>query len=203
MRALRQILLIIITLLAVDVVAADPIYVYTKSDGTIKFTTKKPHRSVQAKVYTGKNAAYSVIGGRRGFGINESRLFENHYKDEIKDISSKLGVSQSLVRAVIHVESAFNPKAKSRKGAMGLMQLMPATAKELGVKEPYNPKDNIKGGTRYLANLIKKYDGDLRLSLAAYNAGAGAVEKYGGIPPYKETQAYVKKVLKLEKKYSS
>jgi soluble lytic murein transglycosylase-like protein len=104
------------------------------------------------------------------------------------------GVDPALVEAIIANESGFDPKATSRAGARGLMQLMPETAAGLGVLDPYDPAQNVRGGTRYLRALLDRF-GDLELAVAAYNAGAGAVERYGGVPPYPETQNYVRNVL--------
>jgi soluble lytic murein transglycosylase-like protein len=105
------------------------------------------------------------------------------------------GLDPGLVLAVVSVESAFRPEAVSRKGAQGLMQLMPATAASLGVKDVFDPVENLDGGSRHLGSLLTLYGGDLVSALAAYNAGAGAVARHGGVPPYRETRAYVKKVL--------
>jgi soluble lytic murein transglycosylase-like protein len=117
------------------------------------------------------------------------------YEPLIQEHAQRNDLRASLVRAVIQVESGFNARATSSKGAMGLMQLMPATARELRVSDPYDPAENIRGGTIYLRRLIDKYDGNEELALAAYNAGSGAVDRYGKtIPPYRETREYVKKV---------
>lgn len=111
------------------------------------------------------------------------------------DIARRHGADPDLVMAVVAVESAFRPDAVSPKGALGMMQLMPATAADLGVEDPLDPEQNLDGGVRHLQALLKRYKGDHRLALAAYNAGVGAVERHGGVPAYRETQGYVRKVL--------
>ncbi|MGY6037990.1 lytic transglycosylase domain-containing protein [Aeromonas sp. AE23HZ002T15] len=128
-------------------------------------------------------------------------LFLYDYASTIQAAAKAYSVEPALIRALIHAESAFNPLAVSRKGAMGLTQLMPATARELGVGNALLAEQNIFGGVKYLAGLLKQYDGNVALATAAYNAGAGAVQKHGGIPPYAETRAYVERVKLLHQRY--
>ena len=123
------------------------------------------------------------------------------FEQLIRTCSDKYGVSSSLIKAVIHAESGYNPNAVSSKGASGLMQLMPATAKSLKVADRFNPKDNVEGGVKYLRFLLDTFNGDVSLAVAAYNAGLSRVAKYGGIPPYNETRTYVNRVLSYMKSY--
>jgi len=123
------------------------------------------------------------------------------YGDVIRSASGEFGVDEALLRAVIHAESAFNPRALSVAGAQGLMQLIPGTARDMGVLDAFDATQNIRGGARYLALLLKNFKGDERLAAAAYNAGPGAVQKYNGVPPYDETQVYVQRVGVLRKRY--
>lgn len=118
------------------------------------------------------------------------------FMNEIREAAQRYGIPEQLIAAVIRVESGFNPRAVSRKGALGLMQLMPSTAALLGVRDAFDPRQNIDGGTRHLRNLIDRFGNDLHLALAAYNAGEQAVLTYNGIPPYPETQDYVMRVLR-------
>jgi soluble lytic murein transglycosylase-like protein len=119
----------------------------------------------------------------------------------VKAAATQFGVEEAIVRAIMHAESAFNPNALSRAGAQGLMQLMPATARRFGVTNSYDPAQNIRGGVEYLGWLLKRFNGDLTLAAAGYNAGEGAVDRHKGVPPYSETQRYVVRVAQLAERY--
>ena len=128
-------------------------------------------------------------------GVNPKNSTKAQIMNMVSQISQKYGVDDKLVKALIKQESGFNVNAKSKVGALGLMQLMPSTAKSMGVTDPMNPEQNIEGGVKYLRSMLDKYNGNIILALAAYNAGPGAVDKYTGVPPYKETQNYVRSIL--------
>ncbi len=128
---------------------------------------------------------------------DDSLLDGTPYGEIIASVSEAQGVNPMLVRALIQVESKFRPTARSRKGAMGLMQLMPSTAREYNVRNPFEPKANIEAGIKHLKALIERFGSSLELGLAAYNAGPGAVEKFNGVPPYRETRDYVSRILSL------
>jgi hypothetical protein len=134
------------------------------------------------------NATQNAANGA-SHGLSSARL-----EELVQSTAARHGVNPNLVRAVIETESGGNPSAVSRKGAVGLMQLMPTTALELGVKNMYSAAENLEAGVRYLHTLLDRYNGDLDRALAAYNAGAGAVDRAGGVPKYRETREYVKKV---------
>lgn len=157
-----------------------------KNSAKVKFgdLLTKPATEVSANIYSAQANTSS-----------EKITTKEQIKGLISKVSKKHGVDEKLVNALVKQESGFNPNAKSRVGAMGLMQLMPATAKGLGVTNAMDPEQNVEGGVKYLKSMLNKYNGNIILALAAYNAGPGAVDKYDGVPPYKETQNYVKSIL--------
>ncbi len=173
------------------------IYTYKSPSGVTSFSDVEP---IDVKFSRYRVDCYacevdSLIDWRK------AKLYLQPYRDDINQSALRYGVDPAFVRAVIHAESHFNPQAESKQGAQGLMQLMPATARELGVKNSLSAQQNIKGGVKHLARLLRKYKGDNKLASAAYNAGEGAVKRHGGIPPYKETQVYVERVGILHLRY--
>lgn len=174
-------------------------YKYRKDNGVLSFTDEKPS-GVEYEVVRFDCYACQV---NSTVNWETTPLFLEPYRNLVNRFADAHGVDPALVRAIIHAESAFNPAALSRVGAQGLMQLMPGTAGELGVTNPLDAEQNISGGVRYLAKLLKLYDGNTRLATAAYNAGPGAVGEYSGVPPYAETQAYVKRVAILHRRYQT
>lgn len=137
----------------------------------------------------------TFTGGKYNTSSSTKSYSRSAYDEMIDKIARKEGVDPKLVKSVIKQESGFNPNAVSSCGARGLMQLMPATARELGVTNINDPEQNIRGGVKYLKQMLKRYNGDITLALAAYNAGPNNVSKYGGIPPFAETQNYVNKIM--------
>ncbi len=191
----RSTCFIILTLLNFNISSAfagDRVYEYTDPNGGIIFSDRKKHDAKLVKVkYYGRPAAkVSCVGDDST--MMASRM--SSYQPYIDKYAKQYSIDPDLVVAVIRTESCFDRKAVSRVGARGLMQLMPATAKHLGVKDSFDAEQNIKGGVKYLREMLDTFDQDQKLALAAYNAGPGAVTKYKGIPPYKETQNYVKKI---------
>ncbi len=190
-------------LLASASASAGPIYVYKDKDGTVHFSSVKPPTGISAKVFTARSSSFSYYNTPPLDSRGAPSSYAGGYNDLIRRISQSHNLDPALVKAVIHVESAFNAHALSSKGAQGLMQLMPKTAKLLGVSRPFQPEENIRGGTRYLAYLLRRFGGNTRFALAAYNAGPEAISKWQGIPPYPETRQYVSRVLQMHAHYSS
>lgn len=144
-----------------------------------------------------KSAAKSI--GAQASAVPAEAMADTKYDDIIERAARKYGVEASLIKAMIKMESDFNPNDVSSSGAVGLMQLMPATAKSLGVTDSYDPEQNIMGGTKYIAQKLKDYNGDVELALSAYNAGSGTVSKYGGVPP--QCRLYISKILSYKEAY--
>lgn len=177
------------------------IYRCKRADGTLHYTNlREPGRRCQLVVRSKKKSKPKAAGQQRSTASKGSRSKDparyNRYNGLITEAARLYELPDSFIRAVMRVESDFNPTVVSRAGAMGLMQLMPKTARSMGVSDPFDARQNILGGARYLRILANRFKGDLVLTVAAYNAGQGAVDKYNGIPPYKETQRYVRRVLK-------
>ncbi len=169
--------------------ATADVYFYKDSQGVLTFTNVPNHGGYRRVI---RDANAQVSG---------PSLANGSYEDLIRAASGRHHVDADLIRAVIKAESDFRSNARSQKGAMGLMQLMPETARLHNVADAYEPSENVDGGVRHLKMLLERYQGDLQLSLAAYNAGSSAVEKHGGIPPFAETREYVRRVLRFYDSY--
>ena len=168
---------------AVATALAD-VYVHKDKQGVLTFTNVPNHSGFRRVI-------------RESISPLKGQTYTSNFENFIVSASARHSIDADLIRAVIKTESDFNSNARSSKGAMGLMQLMPDTARQHNVLDAYNPLENIEGGARHLRLLLSRYRGNLELSLAAYNAGINAVERHGGIPPYAETRQYVRRVLRF------
>jgi soluble lytic murein transglycosylase-like protein len=173
---------IILTFFVISPAVAD-IFLYIDSEGVLHFTNTPT--SDKYKVYMQEPVRRPKVLFTAG-----------SYDDVISEAARRNGLSSSLLKALIHVESYFNPRAVSKKGAMGLMQIMPENLSLLNIEDPFDPWENVMGGAAYLRAMLERFSGQLPLALAAYNAGPSAVEKYNDIPPYPETRNYVRKVMR-------
>lgn len=192
------VLCVALCLLPVLSLASD-IYKYTDSDGIIHYTNIRPkgdfnYRTFNFPCYASDPKCHAV-------DWEQVPLNTSVFRDEISTAATRYAVDESLIRAIIHAESAYQPEARSPKGAEGLMQLMPEMQAELEVADPHHPESNIDGGSFHLSRLLEQFDGSVELAAAAYNAGAGAVKKYAGVPPYTETREYVRRVQILYRRY--
>ena len=183
-------------LLAAPGGAGAQVWQYTDSQGTVHFSDGPRHAGYHERAPD--RSPDARIRERRPGGWSRRAAAWDSF---ILGAGRRHGISPALLKAVIHAESGFDARAVSHKGAQGLMQLMPPTAASLGVDDPFNPWQNIDGGTRHLARLVRTHRGDLSLALAAYNAGSEAVRRHRGIPPYSETRSYVRKVLEFYRHY--
>lgn len=180
------------------------VYSYIK-DGVRHYTSKPPKGASGATAlrtikYSFFETCYAC-GAKPGVNFGTLRLNTTAFQNEVKSAAQEFGVEEAVIRAIMHAESAYNPNALSRVGAQGLMQLMPATARRFGVSNAFDPAQNIRGGVEYLAWLLKRFNGNLTLAAAGYNAGEGAVDRHKGVPPYSETRRYVERVGVLAERY--
>jgi soluble lytic murein transglycosylase-like protein len=170
-------------------IAKADVYAFRDKNGVVTFTNVPNHAGFR-RVFRDTSRPATSNG-----------VLDSGYDDDIQRASGRYNIDPDLIRAVIKAESDFKVSARSNKGAMGLMQLMPDTARLHNISDAYNPSENVEGGARHLRMLLDRYQGDLELSLAAYNAGSAAVEKHRGIPPFPETKEYVRRVLRFYDSY--
>lgn len=180
--------------------AGQTIYQFKDTNGTTLLTNRKKAEYNHLKVVKATYYPDSNIHSYSNWGASEASVLPSYSRNKnafdqlIRQAAQHHGVSEGLVKAIMHTESGFNINARSPVGAQGLMQLMPATARRFNVSNAYDPQQNIFGGVKYLSWLLKRFNGDTRLAIAAYNAGEGNVDKYGDVPPFRETRDYVKRV---------
>jgi soluble lytic murein transglycosylase-like protein len=175
------------------------IYKYVDEEGVMHFTDAPTDR--RFKIFMRDIKRDRKL--RTNFKLGTLYGNPDEFEPIVKSVALEYGVDKNLVKAVIHAESGYNPNAVSPKGAQGLMQLMPKTARGLSVPNSFDPKDNIRGGVRYLKFLLDTFKGDVTLALAAYNAGLSRVNQYGGVPPFEETRNYISRVLSYQKSYQN
>lgn len=176
------------------------VYKVTRANGVVEYTNLRPTRGAYQLLFTYMSTCYAC-NVHSTINWASTALNTNAYRAEVAAAAAEFGIDASLLRAVIHAESAFNPNAISDKGAEGLMQLIPETASDMGVHNPFDVAENIRGGAQYLAGLLKQFNGNERLATAAYNAGPQNVVKYNGVPPFDETRVYVDRVATLRQRY--
>lgn len=187
-------ILLAVALLGPAAAESNRIHVYRQADGTRVFTDQQPARSTMT--YLGQYGRATATASCRGWSAEGLEARGRYYDTLVAQYAGQFGLEPHLVKAVMRVESCFDRKAVSRAGARGLMQLMPATARELGVDNSFDAAQNIRGGAQYLQAMLRRFNQDLSLALAAYNAGPGNVERHRGIPPFPQTQSYVQRVLR-------
>ncbi len=196
----------LIAMIACCALAAAPrvvqaqVYKWVDENGVVTFSNIAPPKDQKYDVL--RFPCYASDPKCRAVSWEKVPLNTRSYRDEIRDAIASSAIEESLIRAVIHAESAYQADAQSPKGAQGLMQLMPQTQAELEVGNPFDPAENIRGGARYLSKLLEEFRGDVELAVAAYNAGPAAVYRYGGIPPFDETQEYVRRIRILHRRYA-
>jgi soluble lytic murein transglycosylase len=202
---------LVIGALGTPAAAGDTLYRYVDADGVVHFSNRPsdPRYKPVPSLTRPRGLTVSRLGNApRGSGhftrlrSSGSPPRNSTYDGLILRHAQAHGLQPALVKAVIAAESAFDPSARSSKGAMGLMQLMPDTASDLGVRNPYRVEDNIRGGSRYLREMLDRYSNNLSHALAAYNAGPGTVDEYRGLPPFPETRDYVSRVLSYYRRYN-
>ena len=196
---------LLLALYGVAALARADIYAYTDADGVRHFTNIKPSDTRYKRIIKSRETepGYRFPSTARpaGLAMANPRLRTTAYDGLVRQAARAYQMDEALVRAVIHTESAFNPSAVSPKGASGLMQLMPGTASRYGVRDIFDPVENVYAGVHYLHDLKQMFNGNMQLTVAAYNAGENAVLRYGGVPPYPETINYVSRVTDLHGRY--